>query len=343
MLIGSCLAVIVLLQAGTLIAAADFEDDPLVFDDFPLEDPLKYPPWFKQSFLDFPEDLEEALQKKKQGIIVYFGQKRCAYCRMLIETNFAHPDIVNYTRKHFDLIPIDIRGIDDVTDFQGNELSVRDYVSREKADLTPSLIFYDKEGKKVFMLRGYYPPYKFRAALEYVADGHYKKETFAAYLERGDTIMRFETGELNDEEFFVPPPHNLDRSRFRGERPLVVFFEQTNCHACDVLHAQPLREPAINKQFQSFDNVQIDIWSDAPVVTPDGRRMTAKEWARSLGLFYAPSMVFFDEGGKEIIRLDSVVHFFRLRNVLNYVTSKGYLAEPNFMRWRMSSGFRLGN
>jgi hypothetical protein len=52
-----------------------------------------------------------------------------------------------------------------------------------------------------------------------------------------------------------------------------------------------------------------------------------------LGIFYAPSILFFDESGREIIRVDSVVHLFRLRNVLNYVVSRGYLTEPNFLRW----------
>jgi len=32
--------------------------------------------------------------------------------------------------------------------------------------------------------------------------------------------------------------------------------------------------------------------------------------------------------------VDSVVGFYRLRNVLNYVTTKAYLTEPNFQRWR---------
>ena len=36
----------------------------------------------------------------------------------------------------------------------------------------------------------------------------------------------------------------------------------------------------------------------------------------------------------KIIRVDSVVRFFRLRNVLNYVLSKGYLDEPDYQRWR---------
>ena len=78
---------------------------------------------------------------------------------------------------------------------------------------------------------------------------------------------------------------------------------------------------------------------DTPVVTPDGRRTTARAWAEELGLFYAPSILFFDEAGHEILRVDSVAHFFRLRNVLNYVANRGYLYEPSYQRWRANYGF----
>jgi hypothetical protein len=37
--------------------------------------------------------------------------------------------------------------------------------------------------------------------------------------------------------------------------------------------------------------------------------------------------------------VDSVVGFYRLRNVLNYISSKAYLDEPNYQRWRMSRAF----
>ena len=330
------------LWAGTGSAAVDSEQDDaqaFEFDDFPLEEPLEYPDWFKQSFLDLPEDLEEALAAGKKGIIVYFGQRRCAYCRMLMQVNFGLEDIVTYTRRHFDLIPIDIWGIDEITDLQGEVLTERQYALRENTNFTPSLIFFDKDGKQAMRLRGYYPPYKFRAALEYVADGHYQRETFHDYLARGDEVTVFEPGDLNEQDFFSPPPYSLDRSRMPGERPLVVFFEQGECHACDVLHSQPLREPAIHNLFQRLDNVQLDMWSDTPVMTPDGRRTTAREWARDLGLFYAPSILFFDDHGREVIRVDSVVRFYRLRNVLNYITSGGYLVERDYQRWRVNSGF----
>jgi len=325
--------------AGAAGAAPEQPEEAFEFDDFPLEDILEYPTWFKRSFLNLPDDLAEAAAAGKKGVIVYFGQKRCAYCKMLMDVNFKLTDIVNYTRENFDVIPIDIWSPEEMTDTAGNEMTQREYAVRMGTNFTPSLLFYDTNGKLALRLRGYYPPYQFRAALEYVAGRHYEREPFPVYMARGDATMRFEKSDLNEQDFFIPPPHNLDRTRFAGQRPLVVFFEQGDCHACDVLHTQPLRQPTIHRLFNQFDNVQLDMWSDQPVVTPAGKITTAREWAQELGIFYAPSILFFDESGEEIIRVDSVVRFFRLRNVLNYVISRGYKSYPNFQSWRVSSGF----
>lgn len=328
-----------ILLAGNPDHAIAAEKEVFSFDDFPLETLLEYPDWFKKSFLDLPDDLREAVKNGKQGIIVYFGQKRCAYCKMLLEVNFGLSDITAYTRQHFDVIPIDIWSTEEMTTPDGQLLTQREFTLREKTNFTPSLIFYDAAGKQALRLHGYYPPYQFRAALEYVADGHYRRESFPDYLARGEMNTVFELGDLNEEDFFIPPPHYLDRSHFSGERPLVVFFEQGNCHACDVLHGQPLRDPAINKRIREFDNVQLDIHSDSPVITPSGEKTTAKAWAKSLGIFYTPSLLFFDEQGKEIIRVDSVVRFYRLRKVINYINSRGYQTEPNYQRWRINNDF----
>jgi thioredoxin-related protein len=310
--------------------------DPYSFDDFPLEEPLQHPDWFKQSLLELDLDLEEAVEAGKKGIAVYFGQRRCAYCKMLMDINFKAPDIVRYTRQNFDVIAIDIRSPEMVTEPGGRAMTQREYALATQTNFTPSILFYDGDGQIALRLRGYYPPYQFRAALEYVADGHYQREPFPVYMARGDSTLRFEAEDLIEEDFFLPPPHNLDRSMIKGERPMAVFFEQGNCHACDILHTEPLREPIIQKQLALMDSVQLDMWSDQPVVTPDGRRLTAMQWARELGVFYAPTLIFFDEGGREIIRVDSVVGFFRLRGVLNYVLTRAYLNFPNFQLWRAS-------
>jgi len=313
-------------------------DDVYSFDDFPREQALAYPDWFKDSFLYLRDDLDEAVESGKAGIMLYFGQRRCAYCHKLMDVNFALKDIAEYTRRHFDVIPIDIWGVREVTDLTGRTMTERELALANDTNFTPSLIFIDREGNEALRLRGYYPPYQFRAALEYVADGHYKRESFRDYLARGEGRMIFEPGDLNEEDFFAAPPYNLDRSHFPAQRPLAVFFEQGECHACDVLHGEALGEPAIYRFFENIDSVQLDMWSDTPVITPSGERTSARDWAEELGLFYAPSVLFFDERGNEVLRVDSVVRFYRLRNVLNYIASKAYLTE-SYQQWRVSRSF----
>ncbi|WP_462322860.1 thioredoxin family protein, partial [Halochromatium sp.] len=305
------------LLAGLLIATAlsstqvSADADSLSLNDEPRDELLIYPEWFNEPFLDLGADLEAARAAGK-GLILYFGQKRCAYCHQLMDVNFgSETDIVEYTRRHFDVTPIDIWGVAEVTDLRGRTMTERGFALREQADFTPTLIFYNQAGEEVLRLRGYYPPYQFRAALEYVADEHYRRESFRDYLARGDNRMVFDAADLNDEPFFQPPPYHLDRSRLPAERPLAVFFEQGDCHPCDVLHGQTLQEPALANAFANFDSIQLDMWSKTPVVTPSGERTTARDWASDLGLFYAPAIIFFDEQGREILRVDSVVGFYR--------------------------------
>jgi thioredoxin-related protein len=174
-----------------------------------------------------------------------------------------------------------------------------------------------------------------------VADAHYKDEDFREYLARADVPLVFEPGDLNDEPVFLPGPYMQDRSKIPGERPLAVFFEQGNCHACDVLHTGPMRDPEIMTRFEQLENIQLSFWSDTPVVTPSGEQLTARQWGEKLGLFYTPTLIFFDNDGTEIMRVDSVVQFYRLRNVLDYILSGGYREYPTFQRWRASRSPRL--
>jgi thioredoxin-related protein len=336
--LAGCFLTLLALGPGPVFAAEPVVDDYFTFDDQPLMEPLEFPDWFKLSFLDLGEDIREAREAGKSGLIVYYGQKYCAYCKAFLEKDLALEDIKAYALKHFDFVGIDIHGQRMVTDLAGNELDESQHAVHEKTNFTPSVVFYDRDGKEALRLRGYYPPYRFRAALEYVADGHYRNEPFREYLARADVPLVFEPGDLINEDFFTPGPYMLDRSRIPGERLLVVFFEQGNCHACDVLHTGPLNDPEIRKRIQQLEIVQLSIWADTPVITPAGMRTTSRAWAARLGIFYTPTMIVFDLDGREIIRVDSVVQFYRLRNILDYVLGGEYRKYPTFQRWRESRG-----
>ncbi|MDH5326376.1 MAG: thioredoxin fold domain-containing protein [Gammaproteobacteria bacterium] len=311
------------------------------FDDTPLIEDIVLPDWFKLSFLELDADIEDLVQGKKQGLILYFGQKDCPYCKTHLEKNWRDRGIVSYTREHFDVVAIDVLGQRAVVDVKGRRhASEKAFANSLKTQFTPTLLFYDGTGKEVLRLSGYYPPYQFRAALEYVADRHYRRETLRDYLKRAEGVAGFDESELNTHPSFSSPPYALQRNRFNASQPLIVFFEQASCHACDVLHSGPLADPGIRKQLQGFEVVQLDMDAETAVVTPEGTRSTARAWARDLGLYYAPTLVFYNESGSEIMRVDSVIRFYRLKNLLTYVSSRAYETEPSFQVWRQKTRSR---
>lgn len=328
------ISLFLLIFFSSVLSASDDLDSIYAAGDAPLSNPLVHPDWFKHSFLELDDDLEEAIEAGKYGIIVYFGQQRCAYCLKLMQVNFGMQDIVQYTREHFDVIPIDIWSVEEVTTPDGEVLTQREYAIQQDTNFTPSLVFYDKHGDIALRLRGYYPPYQFRAALKYVVEGYNTKEPFHSYLARGDSTRIFEAGELNEENFYTEPPYNLDRTQGPSTMPLAVFFEAGECHACDILHTNPLRSESVQALLNDIESVQLDINSDIPIITPNGTRTTAKAWAKQLNLFYTPAIVFFNRQGHEILRIDSVVQLYRLRGILRYIASDAFQQYPTFQTWR---------
>ena len=332
------LSILLLLLSFTVYSASQVDSDnidsAILFDDTQLEEVLVYPDWFKFSLGELNDDLAEAKNAGKKGIITYFGQKRCAYCEQFFKTSLSDIDIKNYLQKHYDLIAFDIWGIDDITDTDGTTYTERELSIHYKTNFTPSLVFYDDEGTPVFRLRGFYPPYKFRAALQYVAEGFYKKETFSDYFARANPGEYFLLGGLTERDFFLEPPYDLEVLR-ENNKPTAVFFEQGNCHACDLLHSGPLSKELSIHEIEKMNVIQLNMWADTAVITPQGKKTTAKEWAKSLDLFYTPSIVFFDASGKEIIRVDSVTHFYRLWGVMDYVNQEGYKTTKDYQDWRL--------
>ena len=311
--------------------------DENIFSDDTLTQNIKLPGWFKLSFLDLKDDINDAATGNKKGLILYFGRKDCPYCKALLENNWGRKDIVHYTRKNFDVVAIDTKGIKSITDFDGFVYDEKQYSLKMKTNFTPSLLFYNLKEELVLKLSGYQQPYRFMAALEYVADNHYKEHSFASYLSQAsESIDRIGNDDLNYQAYFEQPPYNLNRKHFKAERPLAVFFEKKSCHACDILHSHPLEKKKIKERFTNLDVIQVELDSLQPVITPDGSKLSIKDWSKKLNLHYSPTIIFFDEAGKEIIRIDSVVWVNRLGRVLDYISSKAYQQNSSFLDWRLS-------
>ena len=330
--------IVILVSYLTSNSYAASNDNQLAFDDSPLAVQLNLPDWFKLSFLDLQDSLDEA-NSNGRGLIIYFERKNCAYCKAQLDINWGTVDIIDYTKKNFDVIAIDVKGQKTVTDFNGDTYNEHDYAVKMKTDFTPSFLFFDKNGHFSLQLYGYRPPYQFRAALEFVADDHYHKEALSSYMSRAEHAMSFGQDELNDNDVFELKQNTtkLNRLKKSDSRLLAVFFEHPKCHACDILHAGPMNEVEIINQLKKMRVVQIDNTLNDLVITPSGIKTTNKAWAETLNLSFAPAIIFFDENGHQIFRIESVVRFNRLKNVLQYMLKGGYKTYPTFQLWREKS------
>lgn len=301
-----------------------------------------HPDWFKESFLDLEEDIADAAQQKKR-LVIYFWQPGCPYCSQLWEENFAKQDIVDYFRKNFEIIALNMWGDREVVSVGGNDYTEKSFADALGIKYTPTLLFFDENKKVVHRLNGYIPPKSFKLALEYVAGHHEKEQSYGAYVASRQKKLASGSGALIKEDFFSALPESKDLSDLISSKDkqkdkqkgkyLAVYFEAKNCENCTLLHEKTLKDPATRKLAKQFVSVQLDRYSDDEIIVPGGEKLSIRDWANKLNISYLPAMIFFNDAGKEVMRIDAQMRTFHVQSVFDYVLSGSYKTEPNFQRY----------
>ncbi len=295
---------------------------------------VEQPGWFKNSFLDLDEDIEEARESSKR-LMIFFYQDGCPYCKKLLQDNFGQRDIADKTRTNFDVVSLNIWGDREIT-ISGKTSTEKEFAAGLKVMYTPTLIFFNEEGKAVLRTNGYYHPAKFNAALDYVLDKHDQKESFRSYVARISPVST--KGKIHKDVESFSPPYDFSKpaSKYR-----LVMFEQKQCNECDELHGDILKRKESLEQLKKFDVAVVDMWSEEKITRPDGKQSTLKQWAKDLDIHYAPSMVYFEPSGKEVFRSDGYLKSFHVQSVMDYVSSESYKTWPNFQRYIDDRAHRL--
>ena len=292
-----------------------------------------HPTWFKESFLDLEEDISDASDNDKR-LVVYFWQPGCPYCSQLWEDNFAQKKTVDNFRKNFEIVALNMWGDREVVSVGGNDYTEKSFAEALGIKYTPTLLFFDENKKVVHQLNGYIPPEDFQRSMNFVSGKHEKKQSFGAFAAKQmEAEATNKKGKLHTEDFFMSATHNLNRSEKKAEDYLAVFFEGNNCKNCDLLHEKTLQDKTTRSLIKQFSSVQLDRFSDAKVITPAGKSTSAKEWANELGISYLPAMVFFNQEGKEVMRIDAQMRTFHIQSVFDYVLTGAYKTELNFQRY----------
>ena len=287
------------------------------------------PAWFAQSLLFIKEDAAEAAKEGKR-VMLYFGQDGCPYCTRLMEVNFRQARIVDKMRKSFVALALNIWGDREVTWTDGRAMSEKQLAAALKVQFTPTLLFLDEKGGVALRVNGYLPPARFESALDYVAGRMEGKVPFAQYATAKETASPL----LNPQPFFLKPPYDLRRKP--GARPLAVLLETTHCAGCDELHREAFTRKEVLSRLARFDVVRLSP-ADG-LIAPGGQQVKGIEWAK---LTYVPSILFFDDRGREVFRVEAYTRPYHLAGSLEYVASGAYLREPSFQRFLQAERDRI--
>ena len=287
------------------------------------------PAWFKNSFLDMRDDVREATAAGKR-VLLYFYQDGCPYCAKLLNDNFGSRKIAQKTRDAFDVIAVNIWGDREVTDLAGEVTTEKAFASALRVQYTPTLLFLDETGAVVLRINGYFAPHKFESALDFVAGRHDAKGRFRDYL--AAAAPSAPNLRLNAFPGALTAPLRL-AERAEPARALLVMFEQGSCTECDELHRDVLGRTELAYALSNVDVAQVDIRASEVLQTPDGRELSASDWARELGIQYAPSLVFFDGQGREVFRTEAYLRAFHVHGAIDYVASGAYRWQPSFQRF----------
>lgn len=93
-----------------------------------------------------------------------------------------------------------------------------------------------------------------------------------------------------------------------------------------------LSRAAIAHALTNVDVAQVDLWSRDSLQTPDGRIVRVRDWARELGIQYAPRIVFFDADGEEVFRIEAYLRRFHVHGAIDYGVSGAYRRQPSCQR-----------
>lgn len=271
--------------------------------------PHEAPGWFKESFLDIQDDVDEATAENRH-VMLFFQLNDCPYCSRMLEESFEAEPMQKLIQDSYDVIAINVKGDREIA--FNDEVSLIEKELSEKLSVrsTPAILFLDKDNNAVVRVDGYRSPKRFKHILNYVSDKAYGKQTLAEYL---NGHLEKDIYQLRGNKLFTEV---TDVSAVKD--PLMVIFEDGSCYDCAEFHDKLLARDDVQAEMKAFTVVRLDATSTDEITDPDGNKTTPKAWAESLKMIYRPGVLVFDEG-KLLRRIDSLLLSHHFKEGLRYV------------------------
>jgi len=267
------------------------------------------PGWFKESFLEIADDVDEATEAGKH-VLLFFQLNGCPYCDRMLEEGFEAEPLTAYIQQNFDAISINVRGDREIA--FNEEISVTEKQLSEILEVaaTPAILFLDEDNRTVVRVNGYRAPERFKQILEFVATKSYQTTTLADYLQ---AKLDKNVYQLRPSPLFTA---TRDLSAIDG--PLMLIFEDGSCYDCNEFHDGILGHELVRKEIEPFTIVRLDADSDESIIDVSGSETTPSELARKYEVVYRPGVLAFDDGNL-VRRHDSLTFPHHFKESMRFV------------------------
>ena len=113
------------------------------------------------------------------------------------------------------------------------------------------------------------------------------------------------------------------RDAAKDGKRLMLYFGQDGCPYCKALMETNFTQPGIVQKTRAHLVAEaLDIWGDREVTGFDGRTMSEKDFAKAMRVQFTPTLLFFDERGAIVARLNGYYPPHRFETALDYVAGK---------------------
>ena len=137
---------------------------------------------------------------------------------------------------------------------------------------------------------------------------------------------------------FLDFPEDV-REAAAAKKHLMIFVTQNGCPWCKKLVEVNFRDKTIVERMQKqFDSVEINLYGSSETIWTDGARATEKALAARLKVRATPTLLFLDERGAVVLRLNGYYEPDRFLLALDYVSNREYRKQPDFQAYLKSRG-----
>ena len=144
----------------------------------PASGQLHDEPFFMRPPYDFARN-----RKGGKPLAVLFEQKDCAACDELHRTGFRDKQVSALVGK-LDVARLELFGKAPLVTPSGKRSTEAEWARDLNVSYTPSIVFFDAQGKEVFRIEAYVRAFHLASGFDYVVSGAYRKEpSFQRYIQ----------------------------------------------------------------------------------------------------------------------------------------------------------------